>query len=211
MLACPSARAQHVQVDAYVGLSFAYLNGTEETATSGIRFISRITFPFGVNLDIPLSENLLLGTGLGYSPRGTTVESSGYSPYPIGPSLSEISLNYIDIPAVLVLSPSTFRLFVGPQFSFLTSASASGRDFTSAIEGTSFGIRYGLGFDSSSIVFRITGQNGFTDVFKHPTNEWTTHAYTFSVGYLLVKRREGAGAKSKKKDEFVPEHRKLDF
>lgn len=212
MLSASSAIGQGVQVEAYVGLSFASMNGTEEASGSS-RFVSRITFPFGVNLDFPLSENVLLGTGLGYSPRGTDVENLSYSPYP-GTSLTVtgISLNYIDMPLLLVIAPSTFRLFVGPQISFLTSADVNGTDISNAIEGTSFGIRYGLGFDGNSLAFRLTGQNGVTDVYKHPTREWTTHAYTLSVGYLFAKRGVGGGTKSRqKKDDVVPAHRKIDF
>lgn len=208
-----NARAQGVQVEAFAGVSFANMASTQETVNyfGGTLFNSITRFPFGISADFRLSDYFLFGTGIQYSPRGSTVESFANGIFG-GTSRVGIHLNYIDLPALLVLQPSTFRIFVGPQLSFLASADLDGSDIGDVIEGTSFGIRYGIGFDSDALAIRVSGQNGFTDVFKNPNEEWQTNAYTISVGYLLVKMRESArSGKSRKKDPIVPEHRKLDY
>jgi hypothetical protein len=86
---------------------------------------------------------------------------------------------------VIGVAPSNFRIFAGPQVSFLTKASFEGADVTESFEQTSYGIRYGFGIlFNSKFTLQVQSMNGLTDIYLGP-DTGRSNSIIISVGYTI--------------------------
>jgi len=139
-------------------------------------FKSLIRFPaIGIIGDIGLSEYWRLESGFVLSPRGTKLGND------------VIRLDYIDVPLIFIIQPKNFRVFFGPQISFLGNARTGNLVITDAFEKSELGMRYGVGFEKEEFAARLAIQSGLQDMFKHPELKWKSTSVTLSFGYLLKK------------------------
>lgn len=163
------------------------------------------------------SDNVLFETGILYSSRGSTVKGVQFTqPASLSTGFEDLRMDFVDIPAMIVISPSSFRFFAGPQLSFLTYVSYDGNQLTDAsvrdtFEKTTLGLRYGAGYiGHSNIVVEIHLVSGLTDIYKHPDLKWRNNSIQLAVGYRFFRSFIPSTSKSKNDDGLIPEHRVID-
>ena len=197
------------------GLSSAIVKQNGETNN----FARHYSWHTGLLFDVG-ADHMMFETGLLYSTRGTKITAPiGNLGMYLGTDYSTLKITYLDIPALFVIAPTNFRLFVGPQLSIMTRVMYEGEVLTSdqvsnTFNRTSLGIRYGFGFHTeSNLVLQVSFITGISDIYKHPDYKWRNNAWQFGIGYKLHSDGSGSrvGSGSKKKDDgIIPSHRMLD-
>ncbi|MBL7858733.1 MAG: PorT family protein [Cyclobacteriaceae bacterium] len=161
------------------------------------------------------SENVLFETGILFSARGTAFEESSYIGFT---SIEILRLNFLDIPAMLVIAPSNFRLFFGPQLSILTGGKyeeekVSAADLSQVFNKTTWGFRYGGGIAANGFTVQLHFILGLSDLTKDPNTNWKNNAYQIGVGYRIHSTKTTSAPQKVKRnsqEDIIPKHRVLD-
>ncbi|MBX2961412.1 MAG: PorT family protein [Cyclobacteriaceae bacterium] len=167
-------------------------------------FVRRYGYHLGATAGFPVSEISIIETGLFFSSRGTTVENNSFWGFNI--TLSDLKLNYLEIPLLFSVGHGSFRVFAGPQYSILVAAKSEEHDVKDLFDNGSLELRYGFGFQGKAIGARLSFINGFTAIQVSDYFKWRNNAYTFSVTYALAKSTKTPKSKT---SSDIP-HRTLD-
>lgn len=131
----------------------------------------KVGMQIGMVVDIAVNEMFHIQPGIMYARKGT----SDYIDYPISsyyPPRYDIVANYIEIPVLLSLKLSMFRLNVGPYFAACLST-----DYESVFS-KDLGLSAGLGFDIGMFYIGASYDYGFTDM----SSLLYSHFYNRSIG-----------------------------
>lgn len=152
------------------GLNFANVN----TTSPGAAYNSRTGYHVGAFVNIKLTK-LAIQPEIIYSVQGADAAAGN------------VELGYINIPILLKFYLiGGLNLQAGPQFGFLSSATAGGTDIKSFLEGSDTSVALGAGFDIKKFVIDARYNLGLSDVDKAST-EAKNQVFQLSVGFKLFK------------------------
>jgi hypothetical protein len=202
--------AQRYEILALAGVNGSIIKEAGANNSFTRRYAPHVGFLAGVG-----SEAVMFETGLLYSSKGTKIEvDNGLTfPSPFPASFNQVELNYLDVPFMAVVSPQSFRFFMGPQVSFLTSAYADKENVKSAFHNTSWSLRYGIGYNRGDILLQLHLINGITDIYKDQGTKlvWKNNSFQLSLGYRFLNRNKpSVKSQRKKKEDGIPDHRVID-
>ena len=132
------------------------------------------------------TENSLPGTGVwGFQPELL------YSGQVVKSDAGDITMNYISVPLLLKIYPTTsFSIEVGPEFSYLMATSpstmaADGAEISVGdCKGLNMGIAAGLAYDfEMGLTFNARYTYGFNDIAKNL--KWTGSNIQVSIGWMF--------------------------
>jgi hypothetical protein len=157
-----------------------------------------------------ISDYSGLRSGLIYASRGAVLEDSGILPFS-GYSVTKLKLDYLEIPLLYSFEPSSFRIFIGPQYATLLFAKVKGddtnQDSKSILNSGSFELRYGFSAHAKSgLGYQLHIISGLSDILKSEEYSWKGNSINLSLSYAVT-RSNSAPTKSKAVD--IP-HRIID-
>jgi hypothetical protein len=152
------------------------------------------------------SSSFMIETGVLYCSQGTRINEFDFNFS--GTRSSELAMNFLNVPVMVVVGPENFRFFAGPQFSFLTSAKFQDQKANELFDKSSIGLRYGFGFDLNSFLIQFQFANGLSDIYLDSDVKWINNSYYFTIGYKVFSQHNQK-SDSKIKDAF-PAHRMID-
>jgi len=182
------------------------IHSNNYTRTYSRRYSGHIGFLAGGKI----SNYSGLRSGLLYSSRGALLEDSGFLPFS-GYSKTTLIMDYLEIPLLYSFEPSSFRIFVGPQYATLLSAKVKGddtnQDIKSILNSGSFELRYGFSAHAKSgLGYQLHIISGLSDILKSEEYSWKGNSINLSLSYAVT-RSNSAPTKSKAVD--IP-HRIID-
>lgn len=160
------------------GISFA--NAKQVSGNTTETYNSLVTPTGGFTIDFPGSKSFHIQSGLIYNGMGGKMSEQGID--------FSMNLGYLSIPVLAKFElGSGFQGYVGPQLSFLMSATAKAagmsEDMKDQVKGTGmFGV-FGLGYKVSDKV-NVFGEYvaGFSNLSKITENNTKTTTDAFSIG-----------------------------
>jgi hypothetical protein len=202
--------AQRYEILALAGVNGSVIKEAGANNSFTRRYAPHVGFLAGVG-----SEAVMFETGLLYSSKGTKIDvnTSFTFPPPFPASFTQIELNYLEVPFMAVISPQSFRFFMGPQVSFLTSAYADKQNVKSAFHNTSWSLRYGIGYNRGDILLQLHLINGITDIYKDQGAKlvWKNNSFQLSLGYRFLNRNKPSVKSQRKKEkDGIPDHRVIE-
>ena len=187
-----------VLVGPYIGVNLSTVTGGNSSGNS-----YRPGLNAGLAIDLGLSQNFLIETGLGYNMKGsgfdnTTTATIGNVNYSYENS-GHTTFSYISLPVLAMLKFGNLFIQAGPDFSALVGESTSNTTTTtsggtsSTVESSSssvsgsntidYGLNFGLGLQSSQGAFiRLGSVIGLGNVDKASTSN-TIHNLLFQLSF----------------------------
>jgi len=177
--ACCFALTTNAQVTygPVLGLNMATVGGDESSSNA-----MKMGFHIGGVVDIGVSDNFSVETGIQYSGKGT--QDKDESSY-------KWNLAYIDIPVLAKYKmESGLNFFAGPYVGILMSSEVTDgttdldvKEFTSS---TDFGMKLGLGFQmESGLALSAHYGLGLANLYKEGDDSNTNGVIGISVAYML--------------------------
>jgi hypothetical protein len=144
---------------------------------------SRIThFQFGIDGERSLSEYTSVKAGLHYSRRGGAIGESFF----YGTTFTQLKMNSLEIPVLLMLRPQNLVLFVGPQYALLLNAKHESADVTNSLNTSSMDIRFGGGYSPQrGFGAQIHFVKGLSDITKQDGVKITTNYFSLVATYRM--------------------------
>jgi len=195
-----STRAQ-VMIGPYIGANLSTVVGDSSSGNSWKPGLN-----LGIALDVGLSENFMIETGLGYNMKGTSFDNKGtYSVLGFDytyENTGHTTYSYLSIPVLLMAKSGNFFFQVGPDFSALVAANSkytstrtangtttstdTSYSSTSDLHTIDYGLNVAIGAQSKEGAFiRLGSVIGFGNIDNASTNNLKAHNLLFqlSIGY----------------------------
>jgi hypothetical protein len=186
------ASAQSVEIGLKGGVVFAqlpdYMDVLRDLGADDVR--ARTGVVFGAHVAIPLGGGVALQPEALYTQRGASAR------LPFGVGDFDLKLDYLDIPVLLRVGPSSgrgFQFLAGPSFNFNTKAelvldvpffNEPGGDIKDQVESLDIGVVLGGGYYGPGFLVEGRYEEGLTNVVNLPAVLDQTQDYknrTFSV------------------------------
>ncbi len=174
-----SVNAQHVNIGIKGGLNVYSLK-----SDNGLNYDSKLGFNAGLLGHIHLTKMIALQPEIVYSAEGAKSTSAGVE--------SKVSLGYINVPVLVqYMFDNGFRLQLGPQVGFLTSAKTETNNVTSDIKdkltSADFSISGGVGYvhPASGIGVDARYNLGVSNINKNSNVTSNNRGFQLGVFYLF--------------------------
>jgi hypothetical protein len=181
------------------GESATSLNNLLEFTDGRITTKSHSGFFGGVNVNVPLSEQLSFEPGLYYTQKGYEVRGSlgikGIEFLGAG-AKAQLNLQYVDLPVLLKGNFNGFQVFAGPQISYLTSGDLkttagvlginlfnNKMDVTDNFNRWDMGLTGGVGYQFGNVNLSASYDHGLSKIDANQSFNAYNRGFKVGIGY----------------------------
>lgn len=172
-------RAQHANIGIKGGLNSYTIQGDNSSNNN-----YKIGYHIGLLSHFHMGSQFALQPEVTFSTQGTTIKGGGAE--------TDINLNYLNVPVLFqYMFDNGFRLEMGPQLGFLTSAkSESGntsRDIKDNYKSTDIALAMGMSYvkPSTGFGFDIRYNHGLTNINETNNGNAFNSGFQFGLFYLF--------------------------